>query len=129
MKRVRQVRLIGTAAPVKHVPPQTAANLTGTQRQNNVYNALGTVIVRGQHRFVTQAPVFAVNVQPIRSAAQANIAKPMAVASLAVVQRLTGTPAPKSAKPVQQQHLNGIIQQRNVNVKTGKSGKNQEKHV
>ena len=113
--------------PVKHVHRLIVLNLYGMRQKNNVYNALGTVIVRGQHRFVTQAPVFAANAQPIRNAAQANIAKPMAVAPLAVVQR-TGTPVPKSAKPARKAAL-GIVQPANANVTVIKSGKSPNKPV
>ena len=109
MKLVRQVRLIGTVLPVKHVYRLIVLNLYGMRQKNNVYNALGTVIVPAQHPIVTQVPMFVKNVLPIRSAAQANIAKPMAVALLAAVQRLTGTQVPKSAKPARQTHLIGMV--------------------
>ena len=105
---IRSVVQANIAKPMAVVIHAAVQRLIGMQQRDNVLPAWKTAIVPAQHPIVTQVPVFVKNAVPIRSAAQANIAKPMAVVVHAAVQHLAGTAVPKSAKRVRQARLIGV---------------------
>ena len=87
------------------MPPQTAANLIGTQRQNNVSHVRKTVTVPAQYPIVTQVPVLA---KLVRQVCLIGMAVPVQHVPPQTAARLTGTQAPKSAKRVRQTRLIGM---------------------